>query len=115
MKTEGKEKVLRKIVEFHQDEEHHWVADLDCGHAQHTRHDPPFFPRPWVLFQATLQTASLWAEHLYRNRLKARAIGATPTAQGDWLTEEGSLIQGKRQNSHQAVAHHGPFHSRFKQ
>jgi tellurite methyltransferase len=41
--------VLRKIVEFHQDAENHWVADLDCGHAQHTRHDPPFFPRPWVL------------------------------------------------------------------
>jgi tellurite methyltransferase len=49
MKTERKEKVLRKIVGFHQDEEHHWVADLDCGHAQHTRHDPPFFPRSWVL------------------------------------------------------------------
>jgi tellurite methyltransferase len=49
MPIEGKRKVLRKIVKFHQDEEHHWVADLDCGHAQHTRHDPPFFPRPWVL------------------------------------------------------------------
>jgi tellurite methyltransferase len=48
-KTEGKKKVLRMIVAFHQDKEHHWVADLDCGHAQHTRHDPPFFPRPWVL------------------------------------------------------------------
>lgn len=39
----------RKIVGFHQDEESHWVAELDCGHTQHTRHDPPFFPRPWVL------------------------------------------------------------------
>ncbi len=39
----------RKIVGFHQDDESHWVAELDCGHAQHTRHNPPFFPRPWVL------------------------------------------------------------------
>ncbi len=44
--------MLRKIVGFHQDHESHWVADLDCGHAQHTRHDPPFFPRPWVLTPA---------------------------------------------------------------
>lgn len=41
--------MLRKITAFRQDEDHHWVADLDCGHAQHTRHDPPFFPRPWVV------------------------------------------------------------------
>ena len=41
--------MLRKIVGFRQDEEHHWFADLDCGHPQHTRHDPPFFPRPWVV------------------------------------------------------------------
>lgn len=41
--------MLRRIVSFHQDEEADWVADLTCGHAQHTRHDPPFFPRPWVL------------------------------------------------------------------
>jgi Protein of unknown function (DUF3565) len=39
----------RKVVGFHKDDESHWVAELDCGHAQHTRHDPPFFPRPWVL------------------------------------------------------------------
>ena len=45
----GNEKVLRKIVGFHLDEENHWVADLDCGHAQHTRHDPPFFSRPWMM------------------------------------------------------------------
>ena len=41
--------MLRKIVGFHQDQESHWVATLDCGHAQHTRHDPPFFERPWVM------------------------------------------------------------------
>lgn len=39
----------RRIIDFHRDEQGHWVADLECGHCQHTRHDPPFFPRPWVI------------------------------------------------------------------
>ncbi|HNL36500.1 MAG TPA: DUF3565 domain-containing protein, partial [Agitococcus sp.] len=29
------------IVGFHTDEENHWVAELACGHNQHTRHNPP--------------------------------------------------------------------------
>jgi hypothetical protein len=36
------------IVSFVQDEEGHWVARLQCGHNQHTRHDPPWQNRPWV-------------------------------------------------------------------
>jgi Protein of unknown function (DUF3565) len=40
--------MYRSIIGFHQDLEQHWVAELDCGHCQHTRHEPPFFPRPWV-------------------------------------------------------------------
>ncbi len=39
----------RAIVGFHQDDEGHWVADLECGHTQHVRHDPPLVERPWVL------------------------------------------------------------------
>jgi hypothetical protein len=39
----------RRIAGFHQDEEGHWVADLECGHSQHVRHDPPWQNRPWVL------------------------------------------------------------------
>jgi hypothetical protein len=39
----------RAIIGFHQDDEQHWVAELDCSHCQHTRHDPPFSPRPWVV------------------------------------------------------------------
>lgn len=39
----------RKIVGFHQDDEQHWVADLECGHTQHVRHDPPWQVRPWVV------------------------------------------------------------------
>jgi hypothetical protein len=38
----------RKIVGFHLDEERHWVAELDCGHYQHVRHNPPWSNRPWV-------------------------------------------------------------------
>lgn len=39
----------RRIIGFHQDEESHWVAELDCGHAQHVRHEPPWTLRPWVI------------------------------------------------------------------
>lgn len=39
----------RRIVGFHQDEEGDWVADLECGHGQHVRHNPPWQVRPWVV------------------------------------------------------------------
>ncbi len=42
----------RTITGFHQDELGHWVADLDCGHGQHVRHEPPWQERPWVLSEA---------------------------------------------------------------
>lgn len=38
----------QRIVGYHLDEEHHWVAELECGHFQHVRHDPPWQNRPWV-------------------------------------------------------------------
>jgi hypothetical protein len=38
----------RRIIGFHQDENGHWVADLECGHTQHVRHNPPWENRPWV-------------------------------------------------------------------
>jgi hypothetical protein len=41
--------VRRKILGYHRDEEGHWVADLECGHPQHVRHQPPWMERPWVL------------------------------------------------------------------
>lgn len=41
--------MARAITGFHQDEEGHWVADLECGHTQHVRHSPPWQSRPWVL------------------------------------------------------------------
>lgn len=38
----------RNILGFHRDEENDWVAELDCGHNQHVRHNPPFENRPWT-------------------------------------------------------------------
>ncbi len=37
------------IVGYHRDDENHWVAELDCGHVQHVRHQPPWLNRPWVM------------------------------------------------------------------
>ena len=39
----------RPIVGFHMDEHSDWVAELQCGHTIHMRHDPPWQNRPWVL------------------------------------------------------------------
>ena len=49
MAMTGRRGTPRRIVGFHQDDESHWVADLDCGHSQHVRHDPPWQVRPWVI------------------------------------------------------------------
>ena len=38
----------RPIVAFHQDTDGDWVAELECGHNQHVRHNPPWTSRPWV-------------------------------------------------------------------
>jgi hypothetical protein len=45
----GRPALPRRMVGFHQDEEGHWVAELECGHTQHVRHDPPWQVRPWVV------------------------------------------------------------------
>lgn len=63
--------VSRRIVGFHPDEEGQWVADLECGHTQHVRHDPPWQVRPWVLtpesraerLGSTLECIKCPAEH----------------------------------------------------
>jgi hypothetical protein len=39
----------RRIIGYHQDGEQHWVAELQCGHTQHLRHQPPWTSRPWVM------------------------------------------------------------------
>jgi len=40
--------MLRKIVGFHMDENRDWVAELDCGHQQHVRQNPPHTGHHWV-------------------------------------------------------------------
>ena len=42
----------RPITGYHLDTAGDWVAELDCGHGQHVRHDPPFVLRPWTQTQA---------------------------------------------------------------
>ncbi|MEX0609252.1 MAG: DUF3565 domain-containing protein [Balneolaceae bacterium] len=36
------------ITGFHKDDNNGWVAELQCGHTQHVRHNPPWQLRPWV-------------------------------------------------------------------
>jgi aminoglycoside 6'-N-acetyltransferase I len=59
----------RRIVNFWQDDEAQWVAELECGHRQHMRHTPPWQERPWVL------TAEGRTEHL-GTTLPCRRCGA---------------------------------------
>ena len=40
--------MLRPITGFHKDSEDDWVAELECGHFQHVRHNPPWVNRTWV-------------------------------------------------------------------
>ncbi len=42
----------RHIAGFHQDDQGDWVAELDCLHSQHIRHQPPFRNRSWVTTEA---------------------------------------------------------------
>jgi len=42
-----------KITGFHKDDEDDWVAELECQHGQHIRHQPPFINRPWTLTSAS--------------------------------------------------------------
>ncbi len=46
----------RKVIGFHKDENGEWVADLECGHRQHVRHNPPFETRLWVTYEAGRQS-----------------------------------------------------------
>jgi hypothetical protein len=39
----------RRIAGYHQDDHFDWIAELECGHNQHVRHQPPFQLRPWVM------------------------------------------------------------------
>ena len=66
----------RRIVGFRQDPEQDWVAELECGHAQHVRHTPPWQVRPWVL------TPEGRASHV-GTRLPCRQCKSTETVVND--------------------------------
>jgi len=38
-----------KITGYEKDEHGDWRAELECGHYQHVRHNPPLVTRAWVL------------------------------------------------------------------
>lgn len=40
--------VIRAITGFRRDDAGDWVAELNCLHRQHVRHQPPFHDRAWV-------------------------------------------------------------------
>jgi hypothetical protein len=61
--------IRRKIVGFHLDERKDGVAELECGHPQHVRHNPPWMNREWVT------TAKGGAEYL-GHELMCKACGA---------------------------------------
>ena len=42
----------QSIAGYHKDEEDDWVAELECGHFQHVRNNPPFVNRPWVITES---------------------------------------------------------------
>ncbi|MEQ9090030.1 MAG: DUF3565 domain-containing protein [Balneola sp.] len=46
----------RAIVGFHKDDKNDWVAELECGHQQHVRHNPPWQIREWVTTEAGRKT-----------------------------------------------------------
>jgi hypothetical protein len=66
--------IPRKIVDFHLDEFFDWVADLECGHQQHVRHNPPWTNRHWVT------TPQGRLEHIGRNLLRNLPELALPDA-----------------------------------
>ena len=39
----------KSIIGFHKDSDGDWVAELECRHFQHVRHNPPWVNRVWVI------------------------------------------------------------------
>jgi steroid delta-isomerase-like uncharacterized protein len=72
----------RRIIGFHQDEFGDWVAELECNHNQHVRHQPPFQMRPWVITEPGRQQ-QLGAE------LECRKCDDEP----DYLRENRALVR----------------------
>lgn len=72
--SQASQGVRRKIIGFHQDEQGDWVAELECGHQQHVRHDPPWTLRKWVT------TAEGRQAHLGRELHCKHCVSGAPRA-----------------------------------
>ncbi len=46
--TRARPPTERCITGFQQGDDGHWIAELECGHTQHVRHDPPWQVRAWT-------------------------------------------------------------------
>ncbi|MEO5567231.1 MAG: DUF3565 domain-containing protein [Gemmatimonadaceae bacterium] len=69
--------VPRRITGYHQDDAGLWVAELDCGHQQHVRHDPPWQNRPWVITSSG-RTEHVGSELHCRLCVSDRTVSARP-------------------------------------
>lgn len=69
-----------RIVGFHQDRRKEWVAELECGHGQHVRHNPPFQERAWVLTaDGRAKFIGVWIECALCDRTRADPSEALDT------------------------------------
>ena len=85
-----------KVRAFHQDEEGAWVAELECGHAQHVRHRPPMETREWVLTEEGRQTkvgASFPCRYCLMPRTPTEASEYKRTATFDKATTPAGLLK----------------------
>ena len=77
----------RKITNFNMDEHGDWRADLECGHRQHVRHNPPLVSRAWVLTEAG-RAARIGFELNCKHCDAAPAEGDSPDTSHDNTTGE---------------------------
>jgi hypothetical protein len=70
----------RKIVGFHLDEKLDWVAELECGHRQYVRHEPPWTDEHWAeTIEGRTAHMGLELHCLACRRASARSADSEPT------------------------------------
>ena len=65
--------MFRPVTGNHLDDVEHWVAELECAHNQHVRHDPPWPVSAWVTTEAGRPAHLGWQLQCFKcNRRVAR-------------------------------------------